>query len=205
MRTRQPRAVVDVRDLPDVCFGPRDIMWWGTLGFVVIEGWSVVLCVVAYLYLQQNGSAWPPPGTPLPSLGLPTVELALMLASIPLVQWCDRIVHEYDLAKARIGFALAGALGVVLTALHIAMLLVSLNVKWDTNAYGSALWLVLTYHGTLILVEACEVLGLALAYWFAPVEDKHFPDGADAMFYWRFMVFAFVPLYILCFLVPRWI
>ena len=205
MRARQPRAVVNVRDLPDVCFGPRDIMWWGTFGFVVIEGWTIVLCVVAWVYLQQNVSAWPPAGTRLPSLALPTIELVIMLASLPLVRWCNRILHRYDLAKARIAFTVMGLLGLGLTALHVATLLVSLNVKWDSNAYGSAQWLVLTYHGTLILVEACEVLGLALAYWFAPVEDKHFPDGADAMFYWNFMVASFVPLYVLCYLVPRWI
>lgn len=196
---------MNVRELPDVCFGPTDIMWWGTFGFVVIEGWTIVLCVVAWVYLQQNVSAWPPAGTPLPSLALPTIELVVMLASLPLVAWCNRVVRRYDLAKARIGFTLAGLVGIGLTALHIATLLVSLNVKWDSNAYGSAQWLVLTYHGTLVLVEASEVIGLALAYWFAPVEDKHFPDGADAMFYWNFMVAAYVPLYVLCFLVPRWI
>ena len=205
MRIRAPRAVVNVRELPDVCFGPRDIMWWGTLGFVVIEGWTLALCMVAWVYLQQNVAAWPPEGTRRPSLLLPTIELALMLASLPAALWCNRIVRRYDLASARIGFTLMGILGLVLTGLQVAVMLVSLNVKWDSNAYGSAQWLVLTYHASLVLVEACEVLGLALAYWFAPVEDRHFPDGADAMFYWIFMVVSFVVVYALCFLVPRWI
>jgi len=205
MRIREPRAVVNVRELPDVCFGPRDIMWWGTLGFVVIEGWTLTLCMVAWVYLQQNVAEWPPEGTKLPSLLLPSIELALMLASLPAVAWCRRVVRQYDLAKARIGFTFMGLLGLVLTGLQIAAMLVSLNVKWDSSAYGSAQWLVLTYHGSLVLVEGCEVLGLALAYWFAPVEDKHFPDGADAMFYWVFMVASFAVVYVLCFLVPRWI
>ncbi len=128
-----------------------------------------------------------------------------MLASIPFVLWCDRVLHQYDLAKARIGFTIAGVLCFVLTGLHLAAMLLSLNVKWDTNAYGSAQWLVLTYFGTLVLVEACEVSGLALAYWFAPVEDRHFPDGSDAIFYWKFMVASFAANYVLCFWVPRWI
>ena len=53
MRHRQPRAVMNVRELPDVCFGPRDIMWWGTFGFIVVEGWTIVLTVVAWVYLQS--------------------------------------------------------------------------------------------------------------------------------------------------------
>ena len=205
MRVRQPRAVMSVRDLPDVAFGPRDIMWWGTLGFVVIEGWAIILTVGVFAYLQQNVQAWPPRGTPLPSLGWPSLELAIMLASLPFVHRTHRMLPSYDLAKARVEFTALGIVAFVLTALHVASMLVSLNVKWDTNAYGSAQWLILTYFGTLVLVEAFEVAGLALAYWIAPVEDKHFSDGADAMFYWKFMVAAYVPLYVICYLVPRWI
>jgi heme/copper-type cytochrome/quinol oxidase subunit 3 len=37
------------------------------------------------------------------------------------------------------------------------------------------------------------------------VEDRHFPDGSDAMMYWYFMVIAWVPLYVMCYLWPRWI
>ena len=205
MITRQPRMVMSVRDLPDVAFGPRDIMWWGTFGFVVIEGWAVVLTMGVWVYLQQNVQAWPPHGTPLPSLTWPTLELGLMLASLPAVRWTNRALKRYDLRAVRIAFIAMGVIGAALTALHTAAMLDSLNVKWDSNAYGSAQWLVMTYHGTLVLVEACEVIGLGLAYWFAPVEDKHFPDGADAMFYWYFMVASFVAVYVLCFLVPRWI
>ena len=205
MRTRRPTAVMDVSALPDVVFGPRDIMWWGSFGFIVIEGWALVLCCVVFIYLRQNFQAWPPPGTPLPSLGLPTIQLALMLASVPVAQWADRVVRRFDRATAKIAFTIMGLIGFAMTGIRIGELLVSANVKWDTNAYGSALWLVLGYHFTLILVEACEVMGLALAYWFAPVEDKHFPDGSDAMMYWYFMVASSVVLYVLCYLWPRWI
>jgi cytochrome c oxidase subunit III len=205
MRMRRPTAVVDVSQLPDVVFGPRDIMWWGSFGFIVIEGWALVLCAVVYVYLHQNFQEWPPSGTPLPSLGIPTLSVALMLASLPFVRWCDRIVHNFDRARARVALLALGVLGFVLAGLRVAELLVSLNVKWDTNAYGSAQWLVLGYHFTLVLVEACEVTGIALAMWFAPIEDKHFPDASDAMMYWYFMVLSWIPLYVLCFLWPRWI
>ena len=194
---------MSVRELPDVSFGPRDIMWWGTFGFIVVEGWTIILTTAAWVYLQQNVQTWPPRGTALPSLGLPSVELVIMLASLPLVSWSNRVLRQFDLASVRIGMTALGVIGLVLTGLHIAVLLVSLNVKWDSNAYGSAQWLVLVHYGTLVLVEACEVIGLALAYWFAPVEDKHFPDGADAMMYWYFMVGSFVALYFLCFIGPR--
>ena len=56
----RPRPFLDVADLPDLAFGSRDIMWWGTLGFVVIEGFTLALCLMVYLYLWKNYSEWPP-------------------------------------------------------------------------------------------------------------------------------------------------
>ena len=61
---RRTRTVLDVSKLPDIAFGPADIVWWGTLGFVVIEGFTLVLCAAVYLYLTQNFATWPPQGTP---------------------------------------------------------------------------------------------------------------------------------------------
>ena len=81
----------------------------------------------------------------------------------------------------------------------------TLNVKWDTNAYASAQWLLLVMHGTLLTVELVEVGGMMLIFWLAPVEEKHFSDVADMTFYWAFMVLAWMPLYVLCFWVPRWL
>jgi cytochrome c oxidase subunit 3 len=198
------RAAMDLSELPDVTFGPSDIMWWGTAGFIVIEGWTLVMCGVVWIYLSQNTYAWPPQGTPLPSLLIPTIQVVLMLVSLPFVEWADRQMQTFDLNRARVIFTVASLVSMVMVALRVAELLVSLHVKWDANAYGSAQWLVIVYHGTLLLVECAEVIGVALMFWFAPVEDKHFTDGSDAMSYWKFMVLIWVPTYVLCYLVPRW-
>lgn len=203
--TRRARAVMNLSKLPDVVFGPRDIMWWGTLGFMVIEGFTLVLTAAVYLYIQQNFAAWPPEGTPNPSLGIPTVQVVVMLLSLPLVWWISRAAHAYELGKVRIGLTIASVVALVFVALRILSAIYSLNVKWDSNAYGSAQWLILGSHFTLLLIEFIEVSGMALMFWLAPIEEKHFSDAADMSFYWYFMVLSWVPLYVLCFLVPRWI
>jgi heme/copper-type cytochrome/quinol oxidase subunit 3 len=202
---RRPRAVLDVSELPDVCFGPRDIMWWGTVGFMLIEGFTLVLCAVVYVYLQQNFAAWPPPGIPRPSLGAPTAQVAVMLASLPVAAWIKRSAYAFDLSRVRVGLIVASSIGAVCVALRAAELLVSLHVKWDTNAYGSAQWLVIGSHSTLLLIEWAETVGLTLLFWLAPVERKHFSDAADAVDYWYFMVAVWIPLAVLCYVVPRWI
>jgi cytochrome c oxidase subunit 3 len=202
---RPVRPVLDVSQLPDVAFAPADIMWWGTLGFIVIEGWTLVLCAVAYLYLTQNYPSWPPMGTPRPSLVAPTVHLALMLASLPLVGWTQRASRRFDAARIRHGLAALTVLCLAFVALRYWELTRSLNVRWDTNAYGSAQWLVLVMHGTLLLVEFVEVGGLALMFLLNRAEQKHCSDAYDVCFYWQFMVLAWVPLYLLCYWLPRWL
>jgi len=203
--SRRIRAVMNVSGLPDVVFGPRDIMWWGTLGFVVIEGFTLCLTAAVYLYVQQNFATWPPEGTPLPDLGVPTIQVVLMILSIPLVWWVSRAAHRFDLGAVRIGLTLAAVVCGIFVGLRLVEAISSLNVKWDTNAYGSAQWLILGSHFTLLLIEFIEVSGMALIFWLAPLEEKHFSDAADMGFYWYFMVLSWVPLYVLCFLVPRWI
>jgi heme/copper-type cytochrome/quinol oxidase subunit 3 len=203
--TQRLRGVMDLRGLPDVVFGPRDIMWWGTLGFVLIEGFTLVLCAVAYVYITQNFSTWPPQNTPLPSLVAPTVQVVVMLASLLPARWTARAARRYDVGKVRIGLVVASAFGIAIVGLRAWELLVSLNVKWDTNAYGSVQWLVLGSHATLLAVELIEIVGMALIFWLAPVEEKHMSDVSDMVFYWYFMVLSWLPLYVLCFWLPRWL
>ena len=202
---RPTRPVLDVADTPDVVFGHRDIMWWGTLGFIVIEGFTLAVCAVSYVYLGQNFQSWPPTGTRAPSRLVPTLQVGLMLSSIPMLRWTDRAAHRFDVAKVRTGLTLAAIIGAAIVALRTIELLDSLNVKWDTNAYGSAQWLVVGSHATLIIIEFVEVLGMALLFWSSRVQRRHLADASDIVFYWYFMVFAWLPLYVLCFLAPHWV
>jgi cytochrome c oxidase subunit III len=203
--TQRLRSVMDLRALPDVVFGPRDIMWWGTLGFVLIEGFTLALCAAAYLYVTQNFATWPPENTPLPSLVAPTVQVVVMLVSLIPATWTSRAAHRFDLGAVRIGLAIATAFAIAIVGLRAWELLVSLNVKWDANVYGSVQWLVLGAHATLLAVELVEIGGMMLIFWLAPVEEKHMSDVADMVFYWYFMVFSWLPLYVLCFWLPRWL
>ncbi len=203
--TQRLRGVMDLRGLPDVVFGPRDIMWWGTLGFVLIEGFTLVLCAAAYVYVTQNFPTWPPQNTPLPSVVAPTVQVVVMLTSLVPATWTARAARRYDLGKVRIGLVIATAFAIAIVGLRAWELLVSLNVKWDANAYGSVQWLVLGTHATLLVVELVEIGGMMLLFWLAPVEEKHMSDVADMVFYWYFMVLSWLPLYVLCFWLPRWL
>lgn len=205
MTSPRLRSTIDLRELPDVVFGPRDIMWWGTLGFVLIEGFTLVLCAAAYIYLTQNFSTWPPHNTPLPSLVAPSIQVVVMLVSLIPATWTANAARRYEFDKVRTGLVIATVFAAVIVGLRAWELLVSLGVKWDTNAYASAQWLVLGAHATLLAVELVEIGGMMLIFFIAPVEEKHMSDVADMTFYWYFMVLSWIPLYVLCFWLPRWL
>jgi cytochrome c oxidase subunit I+III len=172
---------------------------------MVIEGFTLVLCAASYVYLTQNYTTWPPEHTPLPSLGAPTIQVIAMLVSLPVVWWTAQAARRFELGKVRIGLVLATLFNAAFVGIRLVELLVSLNVRWDANAYASAQWMLLCMHGTLLAVELVEVGGMLLLFWIAPVEEKHFSDVADMGFYWFFMVLVWLPLFVLCFLVPRWL
>jgi len=194
-------ASVDVSHLPTVVFGIRDLTWWGTLAFMVIEGLTLVICAVSYLYLRPNVDSWPPAGTPLPSLGVPIVGIVLYLASIPPVMALDRAARRMDLRGVRIWLLVASAFIIAFTIVRY-LEFGALNVRHFANAYGSVTWTVLGFHFTLVIVEVAEVLGLAAMMWFEDVEPKHFTDASDVAFYWYFLTGSWLVLAALVFLFP---
>ena len=48
------RTVVDVSPLPRFAFGHKGLVWWGTVGFMVIEGSMFVMAVIVYFYLRPE-------------------------------------------------------------------------------------------------------------------------------------------------------
>lgn len=200
--TRTLRPVLDVADLPNVAFGPRAPLWWGTLGFVVIEGWTLAICVAIMFYLRRNFEAWPPFGTPYPDVILPTISAVVYVISYVPLAWLSRAAKQLDLAKVRVGLVIASAFIIAFCVFRVYELF-ALNVKWDTNAYGSALWLILLMHATLLVVEAGEVIGMTVMFFVAPISLKHFSDVEDVSFYWYFLAGSWLVLYVLVFWGPR--
>ena len=106
---RRERVVADVSRLPTVVFGSRNLVSWGTLGFMVIEGFSLALCAVTYVYLRKNSDVWPPHGTQLPQLLVPTINMAVMILSLPLAIWTKRRAERMDTGATRIGGSVSGS------------------------------------------------------------------------------------------------
>ncbi|HEY6829050.1 MAG TPA: hypothetical protein VI259_19455 [Gemmatimonadaceae bacterium] len=196
------RREIDVAELPTVTFGPRSLMWWGTLGFMTIEGWTTAILVVSYFYLRQNFDSWPPLRTPNPSLVIPTINLLIMLVSIVPARLAADAAKRLDLAGVKRWLAVSSIVGVAICVVRWWELW-ALNTRWDTNAYGSAAWMIVGFHTSLLLLDVADTLGLTLFYNIREMPAKAFSDTADNSFYWYFTVGLWIPIYLIIYVGPR--
>ena len=194
--------VVDVSDIPSYGFGHRSLMWWGTAGMMAIEGSVFALAAFAYFYVRTRVNEWPPSAL-APELLWGTLNTVLMLASLLPNQWAKKAAEREDLPAVRIAIwtcVLFGAGFLVLRGFEFT----ALNVRWDTNAYGSAVWMLLALHTLHVGTDFWDTTVLAVLMMSDRIEGRRYVDVSENALYWYFVVALWVPLYVIIYWVPRW-
>jgi cytochrome c oxidase subunit III len=199
--TQRPVATLDVSSLAPGAFGHRSILWWGTMGIILIEGMAFALMIATYLYLRLRNSTWPP-GVPPPDLKWGTLNLVVLLASGVPNELAKKAGERVDLAAVRFWLVVCLAFGVAFNLIRV-LEFANLNVLWSTNAYGSAVWLLLGLHTVHIATDVLDTGVLTLLIFTGPIEEKRFVDVSENAFYWYFVVLAWIPVYAVIYLAPR--
>jgi cytochrome c oxidase subunit III len=185
---------VDVIDLPSFGFGTRSLMWWGTAGMMAIEGMGFAFMIVIYFYLRSRSDVWPAAADP-PDLLWGTINLGIIVASAFPNTLADRAAIDQDLRKVRIGLLLCAAFGVALLIVRWLEFR-ALNVRWDDSAYGSAVWMLMGLHTFNLVTDYIDSLVVTAVMFKKPLEGKRFVDVAENAGYWYFIVFTWVPVYL---------
>lgn len=196
------RRVIDVSGLPTFAFGSRSLMWWGTLSIMIVEGSVFVLGLISYFYLQGAEYEWPPGGTPLPGWLLPTINTVVLLVSAIPNQMLKKKAEKLDQEGVQKGLHVLLGFAVVFLVIR-AFEFSQLNVRWDSNAYGSLLWTLLGLHTAHLLTDAFDTGVLAAMMHANPVEGRRFVDVSENCIYWDFVVVAWLPIYFVVYLYPR--
>jgi cytochrome c oxidase subunit III len=198
---RAPVDVVDVSRLPTYAFGHRSLLWWGTMGFVVIEGTLFALLISSYLYLRARSQTWPLGAYP-PLLLWGTCNLALLLLSAVPNQLAKNAAERLDLRATRrwLVVCLIFGLGFIWVRWQEFQ---ALNVWWDTNAYGSIVWTLLAFHTFHLLTDEADSAVLTALLFIGPLEESRFVDVSESAMYWYFVVAAWLPIYVVLYLAPR--
>ena len=201
--SRMSRPAVDAAALPSFAFGHQSLMWWGTVGVMAIEGTAFALGIVMYFYVWTRVDAWPPDAIP-PELRWGTLNTAILLASVLPNYYTKAAAEKFDLRGVRVGMVLCLLFGLAFIGVRV-LEFTALNVSWDTNAYGSAVYLLLGLHTTHLVTDVMDTVVLAVLMFTGPLEKSRFVDVSENALYWYFVVAAWVPIYVVIYLLPRWL
>jgi cytochrome c oxidase subunit 3 len=229
------RPTIDVSGLPAEVRDARAPAWWGNVLFMAIETTTVALVLASYFYLWRNfpQAQWPPPQPhtdppllkPVPDLLLGTLNVLLLLATVPLVWWVDRACgRQFDrLEKLHAakpsqapegkrpperprGVMLGLSVFVVLGAVSLAVRryeFPALNVRWNENAYAALVWALLGLHFVYIAVEVVEILVLLVWIAIYGLGENQAGDVILSAAYWYWTVAVGVVVYGVVYWFPR--
>lgn len=194
------RPDVDVSQLPAYAFGHRSVFWWGVASFMLIEGAMLAVLLVSYFYLLDKVAEWPP-NTPPPNLIYGSINTLVLLASIAPNYIYKKAAEREDLSKVRTWLLISIVFGVVFIIIRW-LEFSGLNCGWDTNAYGSVVWVTLGVHTAHLVTDFLDTIVLAALLFTRPLEGKRFVDVSENAFYWFFVVLIWIPVYGVIYLVP---
>ena len=197
------RRTVDVAALPNYAFGHKGMIWWGTLGFMVIEGSMFVMVTVAYFFLRTRVTEWPP-SLPNPDLTLGTINTLVLLASVAPNSIAKKAAEKMDLRKVRIFMPVMLGFGAVFLTIR-AFEFGSLGASWDYNAYASIMWFIMGVHTAHMLTDVIDTAVLTALVFTGHVEPRTMVDVNENALYWDFVVFSWIPIYLTIYFAPRWL
>ena len=195
------RLVGDLAQLPDHAFGSRSLMWWGVLGFMLIEGTGFLLAGGAYFFLVGHVQPWPPGQVP-PSLTWGVVFTVLVLLSeIPNI-WTKTQARACRDGPVRVGLVMMNLAGFLLLGVRW-LEFGALNTRWDADPYGSIIWALMFLHTVHVITDLGDTLFITVTSFTHPIDGNHFSGVADNCVYWRFVVLTWLPIGALVYLGPR--
>jgi cytochrome c oxidase subunit 3 len=200
----EDEVVGDLSGLPGGAMGPSNLIWWGNIGFMLIEGTAFALAIGTYLYLQSVSPSWPPRGDALPGLLWSSVFTVALLASELPNLWVSRKAKQMNPRGVRYGTLLMSALGLVLLGIR-GIELARLDIGWDHDAYGSVVWMLMILHTSHVITDLGDTIVQSVWLFTHEIEEDQFSDVQDNSEYWSFVVLAWIPIYVVVYWLPRWV
>jgi cytochrome c oxidase subunit III len=201
MSSATSRRILDVSGLPTYAFGQRSLMWWGTLGMILIESTVFALAIVTYFYLRERAAEWPVGGRP-PNLLYGTINTLILLASLIPNQWTKQAAEREDLKAVRVWLCVCVAFALVFLVFRI-LEFSSLNTSWNTSAYGSIVVALLLLHTIHLVTDFIDTAVLTVLMFTGPLSGRRFVDVSESAVYWYFVVISWLFIYATIYLAPR--
>ena len=195
------QKVLDVSHVPTVVFGARTTVWLGFVGVIVVEGTMIFLIIVGYFYLRARGTDWPPGVSPPPVAAATATTAAFLLSVWPAVL-LKRAAVQGDLGRVRSWLLVLSAAALTTMAL-VGWAFTSLNVRWDTNAYGSMVWMLLGTEAVVLIFAALIVWVLTVFMFWGLAEGQRFVNVYESGDYWLLAVTLWLATWLVIYVAPH--
>jgi cytochrome c oxidase subunit 3 len=190
---------IDVSGLPTFAFGNRTVLWWATACLMAIEGTVFAITIVSYVYLRGRQPEWPP-NLAAPGLFWGTVNTVIMLSSALPNHITKKYAEKLELGPTRLWLAVCILFAAVFLGVRVFEY-GALNCRWDTNAYGSIVWVLLSLHTVHLLTDFVDTVVLEAVLFYKPTA-KRFVDVSENAMYWYFVVLSWIPIYVVIYFGP---
>jgi heme/copper-type cytochrome/quinol oxidase subunit 3 len=151
------------------------------------------LAVMTYFYLRSHANVWPMGRFP-PDLLWGNINTLVILVSL-LPNWlAKRAAEKLDLAEVRKWMVVSSLFGLAILGVRVFEF-TTLNTRWDSDAYGSAVWMLIGLHTTHLLTDFYDTVVLTVLMFTGPLEGKRYVDVSENAGYWYFVVFSWLPIY----------
>jgi cytochrome c oxidase subunit I+III len=131
-----------------------------------------------------------------------TINTVVILLSVIPNALAKRAAEHLDLDGIRLWMIVCVAVAFAVVGIRI-LEFPYLNVWWDTNAYGSIVWMLIGVHTAHTLTDLYDTIVLAVLMFKGPIEGKRYVDVAENAVYWYFVVGSWIPVYAIVYLAPR--
>jgi heme/copper-type cytochrome/quinol oxidase subunit 3 len=198
------RPFIDVSNMVDDGFHTRSTLWWGNVGMIIIEGTMFVMVIASYFYLRGRELQWPPGQilTSNPPWTPGVVNTIIMLAALVPTAFVDHFARRMRRGPMLAGLWICVAFGLAALSVRIFEFK-GLSIWWDSNAYGSIVWILLGLHTSHQVVATIEATVMAIYSSVWPLDRKRFSDVCDVSLYWYFVLLIWVPVFLTLYVVPR--
>jgi len=194
-------GALDVSGLASFGFSHSSLMWWGTAGLMAIESTVFAIAVVMYFYLRSQADAWPMSAPP-PALSWGTINTVILLLSVVPNHFAKQAAERLDRGGVKLWLTICLVFGVLFLGVR-GLELAALNVRWDANAYGSVVWLLMVLHTVHLVTDTWDTTVLDVLFFTGPLEGRRYVDVSENALYWYFVVLSWLPIYAVVYLAPR--
>ncbi len=199
-----PQRTLDVSDLPAYSISSEAPLWWGQLMLAFIEGSMFAILIAMYFYYRLRLDVWPPPGTQLPHVLLPSIGLALLVVSCLGTYLASEAAKQGDrwMAALWLIFNLVFAIAaLILRGFEWA----TFNFNQATDVHGSIFWTILGLHTLDAIADIFFTIALAVLLFLGYFGHRQRLGVHVDSVVWYFVVISWIPLYVVLYWGPRFV